>query len=338
MSSTSQAVCVVLLSGLTLVISFSLAAQQGWSIVGTVQTFRGELPDRPIQIVLQFRGNTIATTFCDSEGKFSFSELLANAYHVLINDEKYNPVDQLVEINPMLTAPTMVRINLIPKDNNKVSEPSSGSNPNMVSSVELKQFPKAALKEFDKGRKSEKEGKIDEAIEHYKRAIEVAPSLYSARNNLGSAYLAKSQFGPAQEQFEAVIKANQSDAAAYLNLGNTFLVQNKYSDAVHWLGEGLTREPNNALGHFLMGSTFAGLGRAVLAEKELRIAIQLDAAMSRAHLALVNLYVQLKRNDDAVSELRTFLKAFPNDSFAPQAKQVLKRLETNSAAADQLVR
>lgn len=314
------------------------AAQQGWSIIGTVETFRGELPDRRIQITLQFRGNAIATTFSDSEGKFSFSDLLANAYHVLIDDDQFRPVDQIVEINPMLTAPTMVRVNLVPKDVPKAHQASSGGNPNLVSPAELGQFPKSALKEFEKGRKAEKAAKPDEAIEHYLKAIELAPHLYSARNNLGSLYLAKLEFGPAQQQFEAVIKENQSDAAAYLNLGNAFLMQSKYPEAVHWVGEGLTREPNSALGHFLMGSTFAGAGKTDLAEKELHSAIQLDPTMARAYLALVNLYLQFKRHDEAVSELRAFLTAFPNDPFAPKARQVLKRLEGNSASSDPLAR
>jgi len=317
-------------AGLVILSPLSLSAQQGWAIIGTVETFRGELPDRPIQIALQFRGNTIATTFSDSEGKFSFSELLANAYHILVDDEKYRPVDQIVEINPMLTAPTIVRLNLIPKDATKVSSWAEGSNPNMVSSVELKRFPRAAVKEFDKGRKAEKENKLDEAIGHYRSAVGLAPDLYAARNNLGSAYLLKSHFTSAQEQFEAVIKGNQADAAAYLNMGNLFLVQKQYSDAVHWLGEGLTREPNSALGHFLVGSAFAKLGRSELAERELHTAIQINPKMSRAHLGLVNLYLQEHRKTDAATELRSFLQAFPNDPFASQAKEMLRNIEALS--------
>jgi hypothetical protein len=85
-------------------------------VLNRSRPFVGELLDRPIQVTLQFRGNTIATTFSDSEGKFSFSELLANSYHVLVDDEKFRSVDQIVEINPMLTSPAMVRINLVPKD------------------------------------------------------------------------------------------------------------------------------------------------------------------------------------------------------------------------------
>ena len=178
-----------------------------------LETSHGELPDRRIMVTLQFRGNTIATTFSDSEGKFSFSDLLANAYHILIDDEKFRLVDQIVEINPMLTAPAMVRINLTPREGRAATAPAPGSNPNMVDSVEFtKQIPNAAVKEFNKGAKSEKNSRTDEAIKHYEKAVSLAPQFYAARNNLGSAYLSKSQFAAAQDQFKQVIQTNPERA------------------------------------------------------------------------------------------------------------------------------
>jgi tetratricopeptide (TPR) repeat protein len=313
-------------------LSSLLSAQQGWAIIGTVQTSHGELPDRPIPVTLQFRGNTIATTFTDSEGKFSFSQLLANGYRVLINDEKYRPVDQQVEINPMITSPTFVRISLTPKETAARNEAAPGSNPNLANSSEYtNQIPKPALKEFQKGAKSDKDGNTDDAIKHYRKAVSLAPEFYAARNNLGSAYLGKSQFSAAQEQFESVIKINPSDAAAYFNLGNLYFLTQKYRDAARWLDEGLAKEPNNPLGHFLLGSVCSRTGKPEQAEKELRNALQLNPKMTKAHLALVNLYLKQQRSADAVSELKEFLKAAPNDAFAPKAREVLKRLESQSA-------
>jgi Tfp pilus assembly protein PilF len=312
--------------------SLPLSAQQGWAIIGTVQTSHGELPDRPILVTLQFRSNTIATTFTDSEGKFSFSQLLANGYHVLIDDEKYRPIDQQVEINPMISTPTFVRISLTPKEAAARNNPAPGSNPNVVNSAEYaKQIPKPALKEFGKGMKSDKDGNADDAIEHYRKAVSLAPEFYAARNNLGSDYLGKSQFSAAQEQFESVIKINPSDAAAYFNLGNLFFLTKRYDDASRWLDEGLTKEPNSSLGHFLLGSVCSRTGKPEQAEKELRNALQLDPKMTKAHLALVNLYLQQRRSPDAVFELKEFLKAAPNDAFAPKAREVLKKLESQSA-------
>ncbi len=311
------------------------SAQQVWAIIGTIETSHGELPDRAILVTLQFRGNTIATTFSDSEGKFSFSELLANAYHILVDDERFRPIDQLVEVNPMLTTPTMVRINLTPREVRNAVATAAGSNPNMVNSAELtRQIPKAAIKEFDKGAKSDKEGRIDDAIEHYQKAIGLAPQFYAAHNNLGSDLLAKSRFPEAQQQFEQVIKVNPSDAAAYFNLGNLFLLTQQFDKGEQSVEQGLSKQPDSAFGLFLQGSLYARSGRAIQAEAALRRCLELDPLMSKAHLALVNLYLQQRRKDDAASELRVFLKAFPDDPFAPRAKQVLQKLKTSSTDSE----
>lgn len=306
--------------------------QQAYTIVGSVQTFHGEMPDRPILVTLQFRNNTIATAFTDSEGKFSFSELSPNLYRVLVDDEKYRPADVLVQVNPLLSSVNMARIQLVPRDNMATATPSAGSNPNMVNSAEFtKLVSKPALKEFKKGMNADKDGRVDDAIAHYQKAVSLAPEFYAARNNLGSAYLGKSQFDAAQEQFEKVIQTNPSDAAAYFNLGNLFLLTQKYQDAARWLEQGLSREPNSALGHFLLGSLYMRTGNTEQAEKELQTSLQLDPKMVKAHLALVNLFLQRGRPADAVTELKIFLKASPNDPFAPKARAVLQRLENNAA-------
>ena len=310
-----------------------LLGQQAFSIAGTAQTFHGELPDRPILVTLQFRGNTIATSFTDSEGKFSFSELSPNPYHVIVEDEKYRPVDLLVEINPLFSSVNFARVTLVPRDKPATPGPAQGSNPNMAGSAEYPaaQISRPAIKEFEKGAKANKEGRLDDAIAHYKKAMSLAPAYYAARNNLGSAYLAKSQFAEAQEQFEQVIKTNPSDAAAYLNMGNLFLLEQNYKLSEKWLDEGLSKEPNSAFGHFLRGTVYLRTTRPQKAEEELRTSLQLDRTMIKAHLALVNLFLQRGRTADAVVQLEAFLKAAPNDSFAPKAREVLKKLQDQGA-------
>jgi tetratricopeptide (TPR) repeat protein len=233
----------------------------------------------------------------------------------------------------MFTTPTMVRLSLVPKEIARPESPPAGSNPHMVGSVELKQFPRPALKEFDKGIKAEKDGRIEDAISHYQRAIKLAPDLYPARNNLGSAYLGKSQFAAAQEQFETVIKVNASDASAYFNMGNLFLLTQNYLEATRWVNEGLSKEPNSSFGHFLLGSVFTRVGKNDLAERELRTSLQLDSKLSKAHLALVNLFLQQQQPVYAAEELRHFLKDVPDDPLAPKAREVLKKLESQLAAS-----
>jgi predicted Zn-dependent protease len=92
----------------------------------------------------------------------------------------------------------------------------------------------------------------------------------------------------------------------------------------------MRRQPDSALGQFLLGSLNLRLGKLPEAESALRRAIQLDPAMAQAQLQLVNLMLKQGRKQDAASQLRDFVGAFPDSPFSTQAKQLLQRLEAPS--------
>jgi tetratricopeptide (TPR) repeat protein len=314
-------------------------AEQVGSIIGQVRIARGSTPSEPVMVSLQSRGITITTTYTDGEGRFSVYGLPSNLYHVIINDPKYRPVEELVHFNPTLSPSTHVQVILYPLDPQKQEEAApqpqaSGGNPYLVNVADYaKDFPKKAVAEFQKALKADQQGKTDEAIRDYRKAIEIAPNFYPAHNQLGVALLSRHDFAAAQAQFEEVLRLNQSDANAYFNLGNVFLLTDQLDDALRLLEEGLRKQPNSGLGKFLLGSAYRRAGRLPEAERALHDAIQFDATLSRAHLELVNLYLRQKRTPEAIGELKFFLKTFPADAMAPQARQILSRLEGPAQAS-----
>jgi Tfp pilus assembly protein PilF len=323
--------CAILVAFLHASFPGRISAQAAGSIVGRIRITPGNEIKSPILVTLSSRGQMVNSVYTDSEGNFGFSGLPGNLYHVVINEEGYLPVQEDVSVDPVTTSMKLVTIDLVPsKAKPKSSPPIKGGNTRLTGSNQYaQQIPKRARKEFDKGVRSDKDGKADDAIRYYQKALELAPEFYEARNNLGSALLGKSRFSEAQLQFEQVIKVNPSDAAAYFNLGNLFLLTQQFDKGQQWVEQGLSKQPDSAFGHFLQGSLYARSGRPVQAEASLRRCLELDPIMSKAHLALVNLYLQQRRSDDAASELRAFLKAFPDDPFAPRAKQVLQKLEVS---------
>jgi tetratricopeptide (TPR) repeat protein len=273
--------------------------------------------------------------FSDSSGTFGFHSLHPDPYYVVVNDDDYEVVRRLAVIDPAMLSPTVyVDIALIPKKSEKgpsegATQP-AGSNRNMVDVREYSEhFPKPAVKEFTKGLSSDRSGHREDAIRHYKKAIEIAPDFYVAHNNLGSDYLSNSDFTGARNEFEQVVRLNQSDADAYFNLSNVCMLTNQLSQAQHYLDEGLRRQPESAIGQFFLGSLNIKLKKFPAAEDALRRAIQLDPSMAQARLQLVNLLLQQGRRSDAESLLRDFLSAFPDNSFSAQARQVLQRLQAS---------
>jgi tetratricopeptide (TPR) repeat protein len=312
--------------------SFPTFAQTIGSVVGHIRIARGDTPPQRILVSLELRGVAIDSVYADSSGTFGFHNLSANAYYVVVNDEQYESVRRSVVVESVMQTPNIfVDITLVPKKTQKGPDDSpKGSNPNMMDIHEYSEhFPKAAVKEYKKGINADHSGERDGAIRHYQKAIEIAPDFYVAHNNLGSDYVAKSDFPSARKEFEQVIRLNQSDADAYFNLSNVCMLTGDLPEAQHFLEEGLRRQPDSALGQFFLGSLNIRLKKFPEAEAALRRAIQTDPQMVQPRLQLVNLLLQQGRKGDAESLLRDFLAAFPDNSFSPQARQVLQRLEAS---------
>jgi Tfp pilus assembly protein PilF len=308
-------------------------AQVG-SVIGTIQVVRGDFPGRPILVELQLHGATVGSVYANDQGRFGFYSLDSNPYHVIIKDEGYQPVDEPANLNLLISAQVMVQIQLMPKTPEKretLPDRMKGSNPYLVDPKEYnRHFSKSVLKEFKKGVEADHQGKQDDAIHHYERALASAPDYYPAHNNLGCDYLSKADFKSAQTQFEEAIRLNQNDGQAFLNLGNVLTLIGHYPEAEHALQEGVKRSPESAFGQFLFGSLYSRTGRMTEAEHSLHEALKLDPGMSQIHLQLVNLYLQEKRIPDAIGELQSYLKAFPNDPFAPKARELLQKLRTEA--------
>ena len=301
-------------------------------IAGRVSVSRSDtLPER-LRVVLQSRGMTVGDTFTDEQGNFIFQGLPANPYWIVIEHEDYQPVREVVVVDPSINERYYVRIFMYARSFKQVEKPpapASGGNPHLVDVAEYtKSFPKNVRKEFEKGAKNEKQGKLDDAIRHYEKTIALAPDFYPAHNNLGTVYMQKQDFESARREFATAVKLNQADPQPYFNLGNVCLLTQRYPEGLEWVQQGLTRHPNAAFGHFLLGSIYARTGRYTEAEGSLKQALHHDATMAEAHLQLVNLYLQQARAPDAITELQAFLKEFPDDPRAPQAKTVLERLKS----------
>jgi tetratricopeptide (TPR) repeat protein len=308
------------------------------NIVGRVRISRGDAPPERILVSLNLHQTPMDSTYTDSEGTFGFHGLHPESYEIIVNDEAYEPVQTTADIPPSSLSPIVfVDIRLVPKEKSRPSGADlkqSGTNPHLADAHDYSQsFPKKAVKEFEKGVASDHDNKPEDAITHYRKAIDIAPDYFPARNNLGALYLNKSDFKDAEEQFRASIRIDQNEAQAYFNLSNVLMLTNRLDESETVLSSGLQRRPDSAYGHFLQGCLYTRAGKLPEAEKSLQNALQLDAKMPQVYLQLVNLYVRENRRQDAIGELQTFLKAFPSAPAAPKAQQMLNQLQAADGTA-----
>ncbi len=315
-----------------LLLCLPAVADRGLNISGQIRIDGGRHPTRRMEVRLETRGMLVNTTFADTEGAFAFTDLLPNLYHVVVDDPEYQPFRADVGLVGGITQTAIVLVNLVPRSGEGVKqadERDAADNPYLVDANGLRHdYPQEAVKAFKEGTKREHEGKLQQAIARFKKAVEIDPDFYQARNNLGSSYLALGRLEEAEAEFLRVTQAQRADAAAYLNLGNVYLMMNRAEDSYRFLQEGLKRQPDSAKGQFLLGTLYSRVGRFADAEKQLRAALKLDATMSRVHLELVNLYLRQHQPAAARTELELFLSRFPEDPMAPKAREVLARIRT----------
>jgi len=317
-----------------LFLSNSTAQQQAntdGAIVGELRVARGGILPNNVLVVLQRSGAQVGIRYADGEGKFYFEGLPGNVYHVVIQEKGFQPLDMAVNVNPVVQHINYMYAELVPTEGQasprKTNSDVKGSNPAMVDPASLlSHFPKEAQKRYEKAMQLQQRGKHQSAIEEYKKALSIAPNMYFARNNLGSLYLQDQQFENAESEFRTVIEGNRADANAYFNLGNVYLLTKRLDEATDLIQQGITREPQSAFGHFLMGSVMLQKGKPDEAEKQLRAALEEDPSIANAHLALANLYLKQNRNTEVVEELQSFLRQSPDSSYAPQARELLKKL------------
>ncbi len=311
---------------LLLSVSHLAWSQQMSSIIGVVRVLRGTFPT-PVLVKLEVHGATYAECYTDPEGRFAFNALPSNLFHVIINDEHYQPIDNQVITRPDITPLNILQLTLVPRES--AFTKSTGAYVVSLSDVNV---PEKALKEFERAVKKEADGKTEEAAEYYRKAIKAAPNFAMAHNNLGSLYVSKSNFAAARKEFEQTINLSPGDAKAYFNMANLLLLTSKLDEAERYVQQGFLKQPESAFGSFVQGSLFERAGKLDEAEQALRHALQLDPKQTRPHLELVNVYLLANRRADAVSELRAFLQQAPSDALAPKAREVLARLEATTPA------
>jgi protein O-mannosyl-transferase len=124
-----------------------------------------------------------------------------------------------------------------------------------------------------------KKGRLDEAIVHFRKALEIRPDYPDANNNLGYALSSKGRNEEAIELFRTVLRVR----------------------------------PNYAKAHNNLAISLAELGKTNEAAEQFNEALRLDGSYADAHRNFGILLLQLGRREEGVAHLREALRLQPND-------------------------
>jgi Flp pilus assembly protein TadD len=207
-----------------------------------------------------------------------------------------------------------------------------------------------------------REGRVDAALDEFKRAAKVDPKNPYFQNGLGLAYAAKREWKDAVAAFRKALELNPyyadaknalgyalimsgdreggkreilaafSDAmnptpeiSAY-NLGRAYLEEKNYTEAVNWLRTSLNRNREYSEAYLLLAETLMASDRADAAVAELEAGVKAVPTDPGLQLGLGRAYNKVGRFSDARARLEEALKLDPVGPAGRAAAEQLKAL------------
>ena len=132
-------------------------------------------------------------------------------------------------------------------------------------------------------------GQQEEAIGHYRRALEIRPDDADTRNNLGLLLALRGDINGALDELQKVVQIDPAYARAYFNMGRVFAQQGDYQKAIINYQQALKLNPNEMEIHLGLGNTLAQLGNLEAAIAHFQQAVDLKPDFADAHVALARL-------------------------------------------------
>jgi tetratricopeptide (TPR) repeat protein len=160
------------------------------------------------------------------------------------------------------------------------------------------------------------QGKYEEAIEEYERAIELSPGFARAYNNMGLALERLGREEEAIEAYETALKKDPELASAANNIGIHHWAKGDHETAARWFALAVEIDPYMAMAHYNLGGMLVQSAQWDLAEAHFKSAVIADRQFEEAWNALGLLFEETDRPAEAIAAYTRAVMAAPTFSEA----------------------
>jgi tetratricopeptide (TPR) repeat protein len=170
------------------------------------------------------------------------------------------------------------------------------------------------------------QGKLDEAISYHRQALQGKPQYAAAHNNLGNALQLKGNLEEAVSHYRQALSIAPEFAKTHYtlyNLGCALRSQGKIDEAVSYLRQAILVDPSHAPAHYNLGRALEAQRKSYEAINHYRQALRLRPEYAPVHYNLGILLQSQRKLDDAISHYRHVLRIEPN---FPKAQYVFYNL------------
>ncbi len=160
------------------------------------------------------------------------------------------------------------------------------------------------------------QGRVDEAIAHYREALRIDPAYVGAHSNLGNVLAGQGWADEAIAQYREALQLDPTYAVAHNNLGNSLAGQGKADEAIAQYREALRIDPTYVDAHFDLGNALFRQGRVEEALAEYREALRINPTYAAAHYNLGLALFRRGKSEEAIAQYREALRINPSDADA----------------------
>jgi tetratricopeptide (TPR) repeat protein len=158
------------------------------------------------------------------------------------------------------------------------------------------------------------QGLRQEAIDHLRQALEIDPMFANAHNTLGNILTDSGELDKAIEHFHKALQANPKSAMTYYNLGRALGKRGDLEAAIEAYREALAINPRDPDAHNNLGLVLQSQGRLQEAVEQFHNALRVEPRYAKAYYNLGKLFAGKGDFSGAVENFRQALQIEPGSA------------------------
>jgi tetratricopeptide (TPR) repeat protein len=190
----------------------------------------------------------------------------------------------------------------------------------------LKYSPRSAKTYYNIGGLYKLDGKLNDAINEYKKALDVNPCYVEAINNLGNVYRIEGKLNDAVNEYNKAIAIDPRYIEAINNLGNTYAEMGNDDKAIEEFKKSIDVQPNYIAFNSL-GLSYYAKKQWDIAIEQYKKAIEINSLSSKPYINLGNAHYAKGDINNAVLAWERALKLDPSNSVIATNLKLLKRVQ-----------
>jgi tetratricopeptide (TPR) repeat protein len=307
------------------------------SVAGQVTTEGDQAIAAGVRVVVETtEGWRMAEQPADSQGRFQINNLPSGRkpYRLTVTADGYYPVQEELDLR---SAAGTVMVRVVLTRISKAKQPDES-----LPELTAVSVPHKARKAFEKGMRALQAHQLPDAQRDFSEAVAEYPCYARAQTALAAVLVARRDLTAAEAALRKAIQCDPGFADGFASLGRLLNSEKRFAESEEVLQQGLRLSPNDWELYDQLAAAHHNLGSYSRATEEWLRAMTLNPqAPSDLHAKLAAAYLQQGNSEKAYAEFQAYLRADPEGRFAPQAKRLVRYIESSGAlrtSTDQAVR